>query len=260
MSAAELRKVESRVIGRSLRQPDSQDFVLEHYRSARYRDALFMEYEQGEVWLFDYGVLVSWDLKDEQVRALIKRLDDLIVEPALDMEMESYTFSTGGGELLMHRDHIRLSGDGPQERLAVSHALAQSAKLAMFESQAQRVIHENEYISQALASTGKIPLSRRELAKLRGTLFSVTSDILLNFNLLDTPEYFWDYPELEPHYSHVSRYLDIVPRITVLNKKLDTIHELLNMLASEQNHKHSSMLEWIIILLIAMEIIIFFWH
>ncbi|WP_417535681.1 hypothetical protein [Methylophaga sp.] len=46
-------------------------------------------------------------------------------------------------------------------------------------------------------------------------------------------------------------------RINVLNKKLESIHELLDMLANEQNHKHSSTLEWIIIILIALEIVLF---
>ena len=80
---------------------------------------------------------------------------------------------------------------------------------------------------------------------------------MLNFSLLDTPQFFWDYPEVEPLYSMVSRYLDVVSRINVLNRKLETIHELLDMLANEQNHKHSSTLEWIIIILIALEIVIF---
>jgi uncharacterized Rmd1/YagE family protein len=42
--------------------------------------------------------------------------------------------------------------------------------------------------------------------------------------------------------------------------KLSTINELHEMLAAEQNHKHSSFLEWIIIILIAVEIVLFFVH
>jgi uncharacterized Rmd1/YagE family protein len=43
----------------------------------------------------------------------------------------------------------------------------------------------------------------------------------------------------------------------VLSNKLDVIHELFEMLADDLNHKHSSFLEWIIIILIAFEIATF---
>ena len=54
-----------------------------------------------------------------------------------------------------------------------------------------------------------------------------------------------------------SRYLDIRPRVELLSNKLDVIHELFEMLADDLNHKHSSFLEWIIIILIAFEIVTF---
>jgi len=52
-----------------------------------------------------------------------------------------------------------------------------------------------------------------------------------------------------------ANYLEIRQRTEVLSKKLETIHELLEMLADEQKHLHSSTLEWIIIWLIAVEIL-----
>jgi uncharacterized Rmd1/YagE family protein len=52
-----------------------------------------------------------------------------------------------------------------------------------------------------------------------------------------------------------ANYLEIRQRTDVLSKKLETIHELLEMLADEQKHQHSSALEWIIIWLIAVEIV-----
>jgi uncharacterized Rmd1/YagE family protein len=129
--------------------------------------------------------------------------------------------------------------------------------LSFFEDKAKAVIQHNSYISKQLAATGKIPLTRRKLAKLRGVLFDTSSDISVHFNLLDTPEFFWHYPELEDYYLHLSKYLDLQLRINILNKKLATIHELLDMLATAQHHKHSAFLEGIIIL-IAIDIVIYF--
>jgi len=95
---------------------------------------------------------------------------------------------------------------------------------------------------------------------MRGNLFLTKSDIILNYDLLDTPEFFWEYPELESTYEMAARYLEIKPRVDVLSKKLETIHELLEMLADEQKHKHSANLEWTIIWLIAIEILFFLIH
>ena len=174
-----------------------------------------------------------------------------------ETEQFNYTLAQEG-ELTIHNDMLTLSDKNPLCRLALSHAFAQSTKLGFFEDNAQKVIQENSYISKKLAATGKIPLSRNKLAKLRGVLFDTSSDISLHFNLLDTPEFFWDYPELETYYFKLAKYLDLTPRIDLLNHKLATIHELLAMLASEQHHKHSSFLEWFIIILIMIDIVIYF--
>ena len=63
---------------------------------------------------------------------------------------------------------------------------------------------------------------------------------------------------MEHYYLALSRYLEITPRATVLKNRLEVIQELLEMMADEQKHSHSSMLEWIIIILIAIEIVLFF--
>lgn len=76
----------------------------------------------------------------------------------------------------------------------------------------------------------------------------------MNYDLLDTPDFFWEYPEYEAFYGITAKYLEIAQRTAVLSKKLETIHELFEMLADEQKHRHSTILEWIIIWLIAFEI------
>lgn len=53
------------------------------------------------------------------------------------------------------------------------------------------------------------------------------------------------------------KYLDLRPRMDIINKKLETIHDLLDMMAQEQYHKHSAFLEWVIIILIAADIVVY---
>jgi uncharacterized Rmd1/YagE family protein len=89
---------------------------------------------------------------------------------------------------------------------------------------------------------------------MRGELFLAKSRINLHYDLLDSPEFFWEYTELSSYYNTVANYLEIRNRIEVLNKKLEVIHEIFDMLAEEQKHRHSSLLEWIIIWLICVEV------
>ena len=56
---------------------------------------------------------------------------------------------------------------------------------------------------------------------------------ILHVDVLDTPEFFWEYPELEPLYIMTANYLDIETRVEVLNQRLDVIHELFEMLGNE---------------------------
>jgi uncharacterized Rmd1/YagE family protein len=55
-------------------------------------------------------------------------------------------------------------------------------------------------------------------------------------------------------YLRVNKYLEVERRVEVLNKRLDIIKELFDMLASELANRHSYTLEWIVIILIMVEV------
>lgn len=234
----------------------SEQDWLDTERSVRYRDAVYITLPGGEVWLFDYGIAIFWGVDEDERQALLHRLklSDALLTTA---SQEHFRFTLGAAENRISQDNISLSQDDPLARLAFSHALAQSLKLNEYESQAQQTIQDHAHIPQTLAKTGTIKLSRRSVAKIRGKLFGTKSDIILHYGLLDTPEFFWEYPEFDGIYNLAARYLEIHPRVDLLSKKLETIHELFVMLADEQKHQHSSFLEWIIIILIAVEIVMF---
>ena len=71
-----------------------------------------------------------------------------------------------------------------------------------------------------------------------------------------TPEFLWNDAEFEAVYDMMYRYFEIEPRLDTLNKRLTIVGELLDVLRSQQEHAHGNRLEWVIIILVAMEVIL----
>ena len=103
-------------------------------------------------------------------------------------------------------------------------------------------------------------MSKKEISKQIGVLFNERYYINLHSDILDTPEFFWRRPSYEPLYLMTAEFLDIQTRHNILNHRLNMIHELYTILANELNYKHSTRLEVIIIILIAIEVIVALVH
>ncbi len=229
--------------------------VDSRYKTTRYKDVVVIDLEDDEqIVLFRYGVIVCWNIKYENLKFfqdfihshMILELEDMIIEEFIYQEGEAFKIQQ---DVLSFDDHSILF------RIAIAHTLAQNVKLELFEKHIEQSIEENATIPNQLALDGKIKLSKKEVAQKIGQLFLVKSKINLHYDLLDTPDFFWEYSEYEIYYEKMTKYLDLRARVEVLNKKVEVIQEILDMLSNEQKHKYSSFLEWIIIILIAFEIV-----
>jgi uncharacterized Rmd1/YagE family protein len=242
-------------LAQSFQYPALREKLLDTTRAQVFRNALIIDFKTGYSVVFAYGVVVHWNISLDDRRALQTILLDYANKPDAEPQEDNFTYELGCEQDRIQHDHIELQSDDIKVLLALSHAMAQSIKLAAFEGHAIDTIHTTSHLPQALAREGVIKLNRKAMAKIRGQLFLTKSDIILNYDLLDTPEFFWEHPEYQHIYSMAANYLEIIQRTEVLSKKLETIHELLEMLADEQKHQHSSALEWIIIGLIGVEIL-----
>lgn len=242
-------------LAQSFRFQELREKLLERTRVEVFRNALIVDYKGGCSAVFSYGVVVHWNLSLDDRRELQALLLDYAIKPYSEPPEDNFSYEIGCDSDRFQHDHIELQSGDFKVLLALSHAMAQSIKLAAFEGNAIDTIHATAHLPESLAREGKIKLNRKAMAKIRGQLFLTKSDIILNYDLLDIPEFFWEHPEYQGIYSMAANYLEIQQRTDVLSKKLETIHELLDMLADEQKHLHSATLEWIIIWLIAVEIV-----
>jgi uncharacterized Rmd1/YagE family protein len=238
------------------------DSLKVFYKAVSYRDVVYFDLsthisEVKDAFCFSYGAVVLWGLNEVEEQQFLKKLTNFQRDGFDLYERERMSFTTSSTATAKIVDEvIELPDNDMLLRLAISHGLAQSVRLATFENIIQKTINKTRHIPEQLASRGKIPLSKKEIRRKMGELFLERSSVNLHFDILDTPEFFWDHSDLEPLYVMIANHLDLETRVQVLNQRLDIVHDLFEMLGNELNHQHSSKLEWIIIWLIVIEVVL----
>jgi uncharacterized Rmd1/YagE family protein len=239
--------------------PSLLQFLQTKGSTQLFRNVIHLEEDKGpikrDVFYFSYGAIVSWGFTESEEQALISYTKNFAKEPVDKIELDEFSF-VYGETMKIVEDEISLQNTDILTKLAVSHGLAQSVKLTIFEELIQKTISLTHHLPIGLAKKGKIPLSRKEISKKMGELFINRNFINLHSDILGVPEFFWNYPELEPFYTTSAYYLDVSKRIDILNKQLSVVHELLEILSGQLNHQHSSRLEWTIIILIIIEVML----
>lgn len=172
-----------------------------------------------------------------------------------DFETEEFHFEYNSSieKPRIFNDMITLRTSDHMIKLAMSHAIAQSTKLSFFEERMQRTMTEAQYVPRKLALEGRLGMTRNEVVALVGKLFEGRVDVNLcksfplcphvpvfggytnSFpasNMLDVPNFFWDSePTLHPLYAAVREYLEIKPRIQVLNERCRVFLDLASILS-----------------------------
>ncbi len=247
------------------------DFLKrKQYIIHRYRNVLHItkKNQSWDVFLFNNGCLITWGLRNLQEQQFLDYLKTFSTEPLEDIEADRFIFKIGQETKI--RPHQRLNADvitihtdeidNVQVKLAISYGLAQSVKLQAYETSIEKTVAAHAHIPKELAKTGKISLSRKAISKRIGEIFLERSSVNLTGEYFDVPEYFWQYSNSEAYYIMTEQFLDIPKRVAALNHKLDVLHEIFDMLNNQLQHRHSSMLEFVIILLIFIEIVLSVFH
>ncbi|RHY27559.1 hypothetical protein DYB32_006696 [Aphanomyces invadans] len=168
------------------------------------------------------------------------------------------------GACRVANDVVTLTSFRASEKIAISFAMAQSCKLDVFEERVEETIQTTRHIPQTLADTGEINMySQTDISKLIGRLFMEVwrSDINLNSDMLDDPDFFWDDDEYQPLYKKMIKYLDVDKRVHILNTRLDVLRELLDVLGEQLARQHDTNLEWIVIWVIVAAVFVkIFWN
>lgn len=229
----------------------------EEARRAR-RERFTVKGAHPEVFFMEYGTVVIWGMTVSEEKRLLREIKKFEVERLAQEDVESEELNWYLADYSrIYNDVITLRrGSSYMTKLSLSHALAQSTKISFFEGVIDDTIDTTKDIPQSIAESGKIGMPPQEIMKQIGHLFILRMNIHLVGSIVDSPEIFWAQPDLEPLYAAARSYLEIPQRIDLLNARVEVLQDMLQLLKDQVTSSHSEWLEWIVIVLIVLEVVL----
>jgi required for meiotic nuclear division protein 1 len=233
----------------------AESFNIKKFR-AEYQSVVFSSstselfYAQDNhkhLYLFDYGVVVFANYDAVEKSEFIKFVKNYAtLEVDIDLS-EVYTIETNETleKSVVKNDFVTVNRVDPSVLRIVMLNIAQSVALEYYEELTNKLITSSrEYILE-LEINGKISISKINLLKYIGKVLNVKNSIV-DLNFLNR--------QLKANFDINTRFKDLDYRLQIVENNLKLFTDVLNV-------RESSRLEWIIIILIVIEIIIaLFFH
>ncbi|XP_076664067.1 required for meiotic nuclear division protein 1 homolog isoform X1 [Andrena cerasifolii] len=220
-----------------------------------------VEYEPREIFFFREGTIVMWnvsDLEGENILQFLKRYEDnryVDYTVQSEKEMMTYTYADSGKHNHIKSGNIILAASATNlDKYTFSNAMAQSVKLGIWEAALDNYVESIEFVTEDLKAGRRLRMTRQDVLKKQGELFALRHSINLSSDLLDTPDFYWERDDLETLYQQTCAYFNIAKRTRVINEKLNHCVELVGILSSHLSDRHHIRLEWMIIILIMVEV------
>lgn len=219
------------------------------------KESTYQLYQSGESYMYfkDFGGVVFINLDNDKERDI---LDMITNEDDGSIEFERYTISVDK-DAPIHVDFTTIYIPAYELNFVqiVALNLAQSVALDHYQRLTDELLEGTSNLSRHLEKTGRIKLTRTRLAQFIGKTMNLKNRIAENLYIFETPPLAWSDEQLAALDEKMNIELDFKNRHRSIHNGLDIVKENLDFFKDMLQHKHSSLLEWIIIILILFEVV-----
>ena len=215
---------------------------------------------EQQVYLYYFGGVVFLNCTDDVIRDFSR-------------EMEKITDSFKGFPNIKYQEHysLRIEEGGapaitndyavmPRYDRAfidiIAFVIAKSVALERIEEQVVKVLDEMEGVI-ALLDQGKLSITDKRLANLASKILNFKYRSIAYIMVLDKPEITWENQEADRLYLTMANLFELSQRYQEIKHKSETLMDITEVFMSLAHARRSSRLEWIIIILIIIEIVIY---
>lgn len=213
---------------------------------------------KGYLFFYRFGTMVFFNIPNEDRAREIERIvNTLRISEEVSTSEEFFLETEGTKEITVMPDSVRCPALSYDIIYITSLVLAQSASLEYFELTVDEMLNRSRHITRDLEIKGRIEAKTKELMRYIGFSLTTRQEIISKLYILDKPEFTWDKPVLDKLYNHLSNSFELQERYKLLDYKFQMIQDSLEIISDLVRTRREFFLEILIILLIAIEVVLF---
>lgn len=241
------------VLIKASKQLFGTDYIL---ISEQTHELFFSHGKNQYLLLLNFGVVVFANFSQGDINGVLKHLIPSTRKPLKNQIQETYHILESDS-LQFEFDSLKLPIVNASVIKNAMFNMAQSVALDAYAQDAELLLIEIRQFASALEQTGKLDISKKNMRKFLGRALNVKNNVTENLYIFDEPESVWDDEYLDCVNAGLVKFFNLRARFREIESTFKVIEDNLNVLMTLSHHKESSRLEWIIIILILVEILYF---
>jgi uncharacterized Rmd1/YagE family protein len=219
-------------------------------------DELFYKIEAEQyIYVFKYGVVCFLNCDPIKISEFLRLVSDYCKNLFKESLTEEYTINTNAPENKIGYNQMEIAGTDIEVLRLIMLNVSQSVALDYYYKETTRLLEETNYHTQILATNGRLGISGTNLKKYIGTSLLLKNRIAENLYIFDSPDETWDDENLNKIDIDLKRVFDLQDRTRNIQEGLNIIRDNLELFRALLQYRHSNILEWIVIILILVEVL-----
>lgn len=204
---------------------------------------------------FNYGVVVFTGYTEDEMKWAIKAVSAYQRNPIAQWMRDEFQIRVEEGrETVFEFNEVVLGRVSDKVIRIAMLNLAQSISLDQYRTTAENLLAEANGFTNQLERTGKLMIGRKPMMKFLGKALNTQNDIAENIYIFDAPDLVWDDEYLDKLHQGLIKHFDLRVRFSEVEYTLRIIESNLRVFSEIIHQRESNLLEWIIIILILVEV------
>jgi len=207
------------------------------------------------LYIFKYGIVSFLGYNEIETTSFLQLITPYCKNFIEQRLSDEFDIETGTSTVNYGYNKIEIPKPGIETIRLIMLNVSQSVALDHYSQQTNLLLEETNFHTQVLEKKGKIDLGGIELKKYIGRTLNLKNKIAGNLYIFDSPEETWEDENLNKLDIGLKKTFDLQSRFRTIQEGLQIVKENLELFKDLLQYRNSVVLEWVIILLILVEVI-----
>lgn len=219
-------------------------------------DELFYKTDETcYVYVFKYGVVCFLGYSEAEAAAFLERIRPFCKNVFESKLSEEFEVETNAQENKFGYNKIEITKPDIEVLRLIMLNVSQSVALDYFSEQTELLQEETNSHTLNLERKGRLNISGANLKKYIGKTLNLKNRIAENLYIFDSPPETWEDENLNRIDQGLKRTFDLQERFRDIREGLEIVRENLELFKDLLQYRNSTFLEWIIIILVSLEVV-----